>query len=137
MPQDVDFLTNVETAFLQLFANDSVLVHYNWERWDSDKELKLPRGYLSLSAKPDDDTAYYKVTATVTFEGRPKKTKLSVVMHALKELLETKSQADLYAASGNTVKFLGHAEKVNEDRRIASGLRMWIFSFAIYAVPMV
>ena len=136
MPQ-VDFLTNVETAFLSLFADDGVLKNYNWEKWDSDKELKLPRGYLQLSAHPDDETAYYRVTITVTFEGRPRKAKLSVVMAALKTLLETKSNSDLKSASSDTVTFLGHAIAVNEDRRIAGGLRTWMFSFTIYAVPMV
>jgi len=133
----VDFLTNVETAFIALFAAENVLKDYNWERWDSDKELRLPRGYIQLSAQPDDETAYYKVTIIVTFEGRPKKAKLSVVMGALKSLLETKSASDLSTASGDTVKFIGAAIGVKEDRRVAGGLRTWIFSFSIYAVPMV
>jgi hypothetical protein len=136
MPQ-VDFLTNVETAFISLFAADDVLKYYNWERWDSDKELRIPRGYIQLSAQPDDETAYYKVTVTVTFEGRPKKSKLSVVMGALKSLLESKSNTDLNTASSDTVKFLGKGITIKEDRRVAGGLRTWMFSFSIYAVPMV
>lgn len=133
----VDFLTNVETAFISLFAADDVLKLYNWERWDSDKELRMPRGYIQLSAQPDDETAYYRVTVTVTFEGRPKKSKLSVVMGALRSLLETKNNNDLNAASGDTVKFIGKGISVKEDRRVAGGLRTWIFTFAIYVVPMV
>jgi hypothetical protein len=133
----VDFLTNVETAFLSLFAADEVLKLYNWERWDSDKELRLPRGYLQLSAQPDDETAYYRVTVTVTFEGKPKKSKLSVVMGSLKSLLESKNNTDLDTASGDKVKFIGKGITVREDRRVAGGLRTWMFTFAIYAVPMV
>jgi hypothetical protein len=138
MAAKLDFISNVETAFLSLFAADDILSGYNWEKWDSDKELKLPRGYLGLRARRDpEETPYHRIDVTVTFEGRPKKTKLSVVMAALKSLLETKSPSDLTTASGNTVKFIGQAVSVNEDRRIAGGLRTWVFTFALYAVPMV
>jgi hypothetical protein len=134
----VDFLTNVETAFLQLFANDPLLKLYNWERWDTDKEVKLPRGYISLRASMEpDETPWRRLDVTVTFEGRPKKSKLSVVMAGLITLLANKNNLDLMTASGNTVKFFGRAESVTEERRISSGLRVWSFTFAVHALPMV
>jgi len=131
-----DFLTNVETAFLSVIQDNAILALYNWERWDSDKEVKLPRGRLGLNARPDDETAYYKVKATFTFEGRPKKQKLSIVVNEFKSLMQSLDTTDLNVASGNTVTFIGKADDVTEDRRIVGGLRTWIFEFAMYAVPM-
>jgi hypothetical protein len=131
-----DFLTNVETAFLTVIQTNAILALYNWERWDSDRELKLPRGHVQLSARPDDETAYYKVKATFTFEGRPKKQKLSIVVNEFKALMQVLDVTDLSLASGNTVTFIGKAIDVSEDRRIMGGLRNWVYEFSIYAVPM-
>jgi hypothetical protein len=132
-----DFLTNVETAFLSVFAANDILKMYNWQRWDSDVEVKLPRGHIGLSARTDpEESAYQRVQVTLTFEGRPKKHKFSVVVNELKSLFQLLETSDLDAATGDTVKFLGKADVVTEDRRVVSGLRTWVYTFAIYAVPI-
>jgi len=134
----VDFLTNVETAFLKVFTADSVLKEYNWERWDSDQTVELPRATLGLSARRDpEDTPYHRIEAVIRFEGRPKKQKMTAIVNQLKDVLETINTADLDTASGNTVQFMGHAITVNENRSIVEGLRVWMFAFVIYGLPMV
>ncbi len=133
-----DFLENVETAWLKVIQDNAILAVYNWERWDSDVEMKLPRGRVNLQARTDpDETPYQRVETSFVFEGRPKKQKLSVIMNELKTLLQTLDADDLYVASGNTVKFLGLAVGVNESRQVQSGLRVWTLTFAIYALSMV
>jgi hypothetical protein len=133
-----DFLTNVESAFLALFADNNILKQYNWQRWDDDKEADLPRGAMALAAvREPEDTPYHKVQVVIQFEGRPKKQRSSVVVNELKDLLETKNTTDLDAASGNTVTFMGHALAVSERRDVKDGLRVWTFGFVIYALPMV
>lgn len=137
MPQE-DFLTNVETAFLKLFAANAILGAYNWARWDDDTEAELPRGIMNLSAVRDpEDTPYHKIQVSMRFEGRPKKQKLSVVVNELKDLLETANTTDLDTASGNTVKFMGRALSVAQTRIVEGGLRHWTFTFVIYGLPMV
>jgi hypothetical protein len=133
-----DFLTNVETAWLKVINANSILNKYNWQRWDSDIEVKLPRGTVSVSSRIDpEESAYHRVQTTFTFEGRPKKQKLSVVVNEFKTLLETLDASDLDAASGNTIHIIGKANVVSEDRRVIAGLRVWSYSFVLYAVPMV
>ena len=133
-----DFLTNVETAFLSVFAANDILKFYNWQRWDSDKQLKLPRGSIELSTRTDpEEGPYQRVQITLTFEGRPKKHRFSVIVNEIKSLFQTLNTTDLDTASGNTVQFMGKADSVAEDRRIAGGLRTWVFAFVMYALPMV
>jgi len=133
-----DFLTNVETAFLKTFTANSILNAYNWQRWDSDEIVELPRAVLGLRAMRDpDDTPYHKLYVVIRLEGRPKQHKLTVIVNELKDVLETTTETDLYTASGNTVNFIGRALSIGEDRQIAEGLRVWLFSFVIYALPMV
>lgn len=135
---DYDFLTNVETAFLKIFAANAVLDAYNWQRWDSDVELKLPRGVLGLRARIDpEETPYRRVEVAIRLEGRPKRHKLSVVMHEMWSVLQSTNASDLSDASDGTVKFIGDGVAVSEDRPIASGLRTWTIGFSIYALPMV
>ncbi len=133
-----DFLENVETAWLSVVETNAILAAYNWERWDSDKELKLPRGRVNLQSRTDpDETPYQRVETSFVFEGRPKRQKFSVIMNELKTLLQTLDTSDLDTASGNTVKFMGLAINVSESRQVLGGLRVWTLSFAIYALPMV
>ncbi len=133
-----DFLENVETAWLKVIQDNAILAVYNWERWDSDKQLELPRGRVNLQARTDpDETPYQRVETSFVFEGRPKKQKLSVIMNELKTLLQTLEADDLYVASGNTVKFIGKAVSINENRQVQGGLRVWTLSFAVYALSMV
>jgi hypothetical protein len=135
---DVDFLTNVETAFLTVFAANPLLVQYNWQRWDSDDQLEVPRGVIGLRSRRDpEETPYHRIDVSVRLEGRPKRQKLSVVMNELVKLLTNLSQDDLGTASGNKVVFLGKAIAVGQDRPITSGLRTWTLEFSVYAVPMV
>ncbi len=137
MPQE-DFLTNVETAFLFVLTSNTLLAQYNWQKWDDDSEAELPRGKIGLSARREpDDTPYHRIEVVIQFEGRPKRQKLSVVVNELKDVFETINTTALDAASGNTVKFMGHAITVAENRPITGGLRVWTFGFVIYAVPMV
>jgi hypothetical protein len=132
-----DFLTNVETAFLSLFTAHPILGGYNWQQWDSDVQVELPRGVLGLRSRVNpDETPYRRIDVSVRFEGRPKKPKLGYVMAALTELLEQTNDSDLSAASGNTVVFIGKAINIEQDRPITSGLRTWTQTFTIYAVPM-
>jgi hypothetical protein len=133
-----DFLTNIETALLAIISNNDLLREYNWQRWDSDVEAKLPRGMMTLAAVRDpEETPYHKVQVLVRFEGRPTKQKLSVVVNELKDVLEATTEAALDAASGDTVKFIGKAVSVSQSRDIRDGLRVWTFGFIIYALPMV
>lgn len=138
MPAADDFLTNVETAWLTVIQASTILAQYNWERWDSDKKLKIPRGWISLSARTNpEEGPYQAVTTTFTFEGRPKRHKLSIVVNEFKTLLEELNLIDLQGASNNTVQFFGKAENVNEERKVEGGLRIWTYSFVIYAMSLV
>jgi hypothetical protein len=138
MPIQEDFLTNVETAFLSLFTANDLLREYNWQRWDSDAEAKLPRGLMGLKARRDpEDTPYHRIEVEIRLEGRPTRQKLSVVVNELKDVLEATSETALSAASGDTVQFMGRAISVSQDRPIVGGLRTWTFGFVIYALPMV
>jgi len=134
---DVDFLTNVESSFLELFMQDEMLKEYNWQRWDSDVQLELPRGLIGLKSRRDpEESPYHRIEVSVRFEGRPKKQKLSVVMNELVELLKNTDDEDLTNASHGSVTFIGRAIQVQEERPIMSGLRTWTLTFVIYAVPM-
>ena len=134
---DVDFLTNVESAFLSVFAANPILGKYNWQRWDSDEQLELPRGVLGLRARRDpEETPYHRIEVSVRLEGRSKRQKLSVVMREMVDLLQNMGDGDLSSASNNKVTFIGKAVNVSEDRPIAQGLRTWTVNFVIYAVPM-
>ncbi len=136
MPAD-DFLTNVETAWLTIVRNSDILALYNWERWDSDTELKLPRGRVNVRGRIDpEETPYWRVETEFAFEGRPKKQQFSVIMNELKTILEQTETSDLEVASNNTVKFFGRGEGVTQDRQVMGGLRVWKLSFALYAMPM-
>lgn len=137
MPAE-DFLTNVETAWLSVVQTSAILAAYNWERWDCDKQLKIPRGRVAVSTRTSpEEGPYQRVAYEFTFEGRPKRHKLSVVMNEFKALLETVNLIDLQGASNNTVKFFGRAEDVSEDRRVDGGLRVWTYKFVLYAMPLI
>ena len=137
MATATDFLTNVETAFLKIVAANTILKAYNWQRWDSDNPVRLPRGVIELSARQDpDESPIHRVQFDITFEGKPKRQKLSVVMHELKALLETTTTTDLKTASGSTVHFYNKAESVSMDTPIRDELRNWTLSFALYALPL-
>lgn len=136
MPE-VDFLTNVESAFLKLFTNNPLLNEYSWARWDSDEEMKLPAATLGLRARRDpDETPYHRVDVSLRLEGRPKKQKLSTVMNEIITVLKTTQPQQLSELSDGMVSFIGKAITVGEDRPIRSGLRSWTLDFAIYALPM-
>jgi hypothetical protein len=132
-----DFLTNVETAFLTIFEADPLLSQYNWQRWDSDQQIQIPRGVLGLRSRRDpDETPYQRIEVNLRFEGRPKREPLGTVMAALVNLLEHIDPIDLTNASGNTVTFIGKAINVEHDRPIVQGLRYWTHTFVVYAVAM-
>lgn len=136
MPE-LDFLTNVESSFLNVFMADPMLKQYNWKRWDSDEEKELPRAALGLRSRRDpDETPYHRIEVTLKIEGRPKRLKLSAVMNEVIKVLSTTNELDLGAASGGTVAFIGKADLVTQDRPITEGLRTWTLGFVIYAVPM-
>ena len=137
MPAD-DFLTNVEEAWLVAVSASTILAAYNWERWDSDRQLKQPRARLALSSRTDpEEGPYQRVSHVFTFEGRPKRHKLSVVVNEFKTLLETVNLIDLQGASNNTVQFFGKGENIMEDRRVEGGLRVWTYGFTLYAQSLV
>jgi hypothetical protein len=134
----VDFLTNVETAFLTLLAANPLLAEYNWQRGTSDKQVELPRGVLGLRSQRDpDESPYYRIDVLIKLEGRPKKQEMAAIRNELVELLETTEPSDLSDASKGTVAFIGRAIRVVEENPIVEGLRTRTLGFMIYAVPMV
>jgi hypothetical protein len=134
---DYDFLTNVESTLLTTLTANALLNEYNWQRWDSDEQVQLPRGVLGLRARRDpEESPYHRIDVIIKFEGRPKKQKLSTVMNELLSVLKNTSPNDLTLNSNNTVTFIGKAINIAEDRPIVTGLRTWTLGFVIYALPM-
>jgi hypothetical protein len=131
-----DFLTNVESVFLALFETDSLLALYNWQKWDSDSQVELPRGVITIDGRHDPEgSAIFRLQFEIRFEGRPKKARMSVVMNQLKTLLTNTAMSSLNNAK---VNFFGSfAEDVAIRRTNIGGLRGWHISFTIFAVPMV
>ncbi len=138
MADEEDFLTNVETAFLNLFNADPILKDYNWQHYASDEKIVLPRGVLNVTSRRDpDETPYHRIEVNIRLEGRPLHQELSPVKNELVELFDNTSEFDLSQASEGTVWFIGKATNVAEDGPVKDGLRTRTFGFVIYGVPMV
>lgn len=130
-----DFLSNAQDAFIQLFKNNGVLKEYNWEDWDSDKEVKMPRGRMNMSADQEiEHSPLYMLKPEIMLEGKPKRQKLSAVMYQLHQLLNRDDLHTLLNAQANgTITFYNAAEKLSIQQTIEGDIRRRTITFLIAA----
>ena len=133
-----DFLTNVETAFLKLFQLDPNLKALNWQAWDSNADVVLPRATLTLSAKQTFPSArLYEINVEVNLDSAPLDQRLNQAFFALQRLLEyvdLPSQLNLYAPG--TVNFNAPIENVELKQTIEGDVRRRSVSFTIFAASI-
>ena len=133
------FLNNFEDALLKLLQTNLILKQYNWQQWDSDAQVELPRGYIELGQRRDVEHApLFEVIIKMTLEGKPKTAPISQAEYELETLMcDTALCASLTALS-DKVEFYGEAaEEVTVERRIQGDLRKIIFTCKLYAGPTV
>lgn len=137
MSYQKDFLTNVADALLKLFNANAMLKQYNWDSWDSDKPVRMPRGYLNVQADQSliDTGTPWTVKPEVVLEGKPKRAKLSAVMNELEKILEGDAlHVNLNTNATGLVLFFHRAENMSVRQSIEQGLRVRRITFSIEAL---
>jgi len=134
-----DFLSNVESAFLKLFQINPALSALNWQTWDSDADVTLPRATISLSAKQAFPQArLYEIQVEINLDAAPKDQKLSQGFFALQRLVEyidLPSQLNSY--STGLVNFNAPIENAEIRQTIEGDIRRRSISFSIFAASII
>lgn len=138
-----DFLTNCADTFIRLFKSDALLKNYNWEDWDSDKEVQTPRGYFQ-NMKADQDverSPLFLLRPEIVLQGKPKRAKFSAAMYQLEQILLRDDLHHLLNTQAEVISdpplvmFYNCAEGVTFIQRIAGDTRERSVTFAIAAGP--
>ncbi|SRR6266478_1409028 len=134
-----DFLTNVEEALLRVIASNTMLHEYNINRWDSDKEVKLPRVNVELDATRDvEHSPLFRIGVIITLEGKPRRQKLSGAQYELESLMGDDALCPMLQLHTDKVFYYGNAaEQIRIQRRIDGDIRKLVLSCNIYAGPQV
>jgi hypothetical protein len=132
-----DFLTNVETAFLKLFQLDPALKALNWQSWDNNADVTLPRGTIAINAKQTFPQArLYEINVEVNLDAAPLDQKLSQAFFALQRLIEyidLSSQLNTYTT---LVNFNTPVENVELRQTIEGDMRRRSVTFSIFAASI-
>ena len=133
-----DFLTIVQEAIIAVCRENNVLKEYNWQTWDSDVDVKLPRASMNMSA--ESQLGYgdvWMVAPEIVLQGKPRRQKLSRVMH---ELELTLTAANLHTVLNtkvnDTVQFFQRGENFTIRQTIDGDIRKRIISFRLAAAPL-
>jgi hypothetical protein len=138
MPSNIlDPIITVANAVVALMASDSALSGYNWQGWESDADVVLPRGYVNVEASTPlvDETAPMQFEIEIVFEGKPKKLSPSV---AIAEALGQVNRVDLATALESkmvdtSVTFMNRqAESVRVRQQVIGDLRRRTISFTLF-----
>ena len=137
MSNILDPITTVANAVVALMSSDSALSGYNWQGWESDADVALPRGYVNVEASTPlvDENSPMQFEIQVIFEGKPKKLSPSV---AVAEVIGQINRADLATALESkmidtSVTFMNRqAENVRVRQQVVGDIRRRTISFTLF-----
>lgn len=139
MPVILDPLTQLEDAIITWLESDPTVAGYDWQRWDSDEEIKQPRGYVDVNAGGEIDLAIQGpilLNAEVSITGKPKRgtqTEVTAIVIAMLSGREVIEHINNQITDGSVV-IVGPAESAKVRQIIQRDLRIRMMSFTLPAI---
>jgi len=138
MPTLNDPLTVASDALIAFLNTEPLLASgYNWQHWESDVAIQMPRGYITASS---DAALIYghgpiMLHMEAVLEGKPKRGSLTAPMAALVAMI---NDPNLHGhlngfISDSSMKFYQQAERVQARQTITGDVRVRAVSFYIAA----
>ena len=137
MSNILDPATVVGNAMVALLNSDQVTSFYNWQSWESDADVVLPRGHVNVicSTPLVDAGAPMQFEIEVVFEGKPKRGSAAVVVAEALGQIQRPTLATVLEAliTDGSVTFQERAaENIKLIQQIQGDVRRRSISFTLF-----
>jgi hypothetical protein len=135
----LDPLTQLEDGIIAWLNTDSTIASYNWQRWESDKDVEQPRGYVNVTANGDLDLGMQGPTllqAEVVLEGKPKRGSQAEVVAIVLAMLSGREIIDRLnnKMPDGSVAIVGPPEAARVEQAIERDVRLRRFTVIYPAI---